>query len=94
MKIEEKPVLISINGKEEEMYVAHPRNYIIKQHREALGYTQQQIANMCDMTVRQYQRYESGEKSIYSASFNFGMKMCHYLQIDLDDLFYFDDKQK
>lgn len=90
MKIEEKPIIMSFNGKEEEMYVVHQEHYIIKQHREKLGYTQQQIADKCGMTVRQYQRYESGEKSIYSSSFNFGVKICHYLQIDLDDLFHFE----
>lgn len=50
--------------------------------REALGLTQQQVADRAKMNVRQYQRFESGERSLYSASFRMGLNICYVLKID------------
>ena len=62
---------------------------IIKKHREHLGMTQQQVANEVGITVRQYQRYESGERSIYSASFQIGVKLFKVLRLEIKEFFGF-----
>ena len=62
---------------------------VIKEHRERLGMTQQQVANEIGITVRQYQRYESGEKSIYSASFQIGVKLFKVLKLEIKEFFGF-----
>lgn len=61
----------------------------IKEHRECLGMTQQQVANEVGITVRQYQRYESGEKSIYSASFQIGVRLFKVLKLEIKEFFGF-----
>lgn len=63
---------------------------IIKKHREHLGMTQQQVANEVGITVRQYQRYESGEKSIYSASFQIGVRLFKVLNLEIKEFFGFN----
>ena len=50
--------------------------------REALGLTQQQVADKAGILIRQYQRLESGERSLDSTSFRIGLNVCHALQID------------
>ena len=62
---------------------------IIRKHRECLGMTQQQVANEIGITVRQYQRYESGEKSIYSASFQIGVRLFKILRLEINEFFGF-----
>lgn len=62
---------------------------VIKEHREHLGMTQQQVANEVGITVRQYQRYESGEKSIYSASFQIGVRLFKVLKLEIKEFFGF-----
>jgi len=62
---------------------------IIKKQREYLGMTQQQVANEVGITVRQYQRYESGEKSIYSASFQIGVRLFKILRLEIKEFFGF-----
>ena len=50
--------------------------------REALGLTQQQVADKAGILIRQYQRLESGERSLDSTSFRIGLNVCYALQID------------
>ena len=71
--------------------VIQPPHDIIKNQRLSFNLDQEQIADMCDISTEQYKRYESGERSIYSASFQVGVKLCYYLQIDLNDLFSFEE---
>ena len=58
-----------------------PGEEFLKQ-REALGLTQQQVADKAGILIRQYQRLESGERSLDSTSFRIGLNVCHALQID------------
>ena len=58
-----------------------PGEEFLKQ-REALGLTQQQVADKAGILIRQYQRLESGERSLDSTSFRIGLNICHALQID------------
>lgn len=83
MKLE--PKRISVNG--EDFFELQSDHAVLLEHRKHLGLTQQQVANLCQISVRQYQRYETGEKSIYSASFQIGVRICRCLQIEINDFF-------
>lgn len=54
----------------------------IKAQREALGLTQQQVADKAHINIQQYQRYESGERSLASASFRIGVSICKALDVN------------
>lgn len=54
----------------------------LQKQREALGMTQQQVADRAGINIRQYQRFESGERSFYSTTFRIGLNICHVLKID------------
>lgn len=69
-----------ING--EEFVLVMEDHDIIKAQREALGMTQQQVADKAHINIRQYQRYESGERSLASASFRIGVSICKALDMD------------
>ena len=55
--------------------VLGPGEELAKQ-REALGLTQQQVADRAGILIRQYQRLESGERSLDSTSFRIGLNVC------------------
>lgn len=76
---------------EEDFEIVQPPHDIIKNQRLRFSLKQEQVADMCDISTEQYKRYESGERSLYSASFLVGIKICYYLQIDLNDLFSFEE---
>ena len=44
--------------------------------------TQKQVADFANITVRQYQRFEQGERSLASASLRIGLAVCDVLQLD------------
>ena len=56
--------------------------HILRNQREALGLTQQQVADRAKIQLRQYQRLESGERSMYGASFRTAISVCKALQLD------------
>ena len=55
---------------------------IIRQARKAMGYSQQQVANIIEVHIRQYQRIECGERDIRYASMKLGLSVCAVLGID------------
>ncbi len=57
-------------------------HHIIKNQRKNLGLTQQQVADRAHIQLRQYQRLESGERSIYNASFRVAISVCKALNLD------------
>ncbi len=61
---------------------------VLRMQREAIGYTQQQVADLAHITLRQYQRFESGERRIESSSFRIGLNVCYALKIN--PMFYCD----
>ena len=54
----------------------------IRALREDRDWTQQQVADRAGINIRQYQRFESGERSFYSTTFRIGLNICHVLKID------------
>lgn len=64
-----------------ERYV--PENWILRDAREKLGLTQQQVSDKARIQLRQYQRFESGERELSSSSFNIAHKVLNALELDL-----------
>lgn len=79
-----------IAGQEFELLM--PDHSILKAQREALGLTQQQVADLSNITLRQYQRYESGERGLSSASLRIGTNVCRTLKID--PMFFADPERR
>ena len=71
---------INING--EKLIRLQLEHHILKSRRINLGLTQQQVADRAKIQLRQYQRLESGERSIYGASFRIGLAVVEALELD------------
>lgn len=54
----------------------------LKRQRIALGMTQQAVADAVGIHIRQYQRLESGEKSMSSVSLRIGLAICDVLKLN------------
>ena len=59
---------------------------IIADARKAMGYSQQQVATIIGVHVRQYQRIEYGERPMGSINMRFGLAVCAILEINPFDL--------
>lgn len=70
------------DGMSDDWLLIEMENHILKNQREALGFTQQQVADRARIQLRQYQRLESGERSIYGASFRIAISVCKALHLD------------
>ena len=58
-----------------------PGEELFKQ-RETLGLTQNEVATLAEIDVRQYQRIDRGERSILSVSFRIGLNICKSMRFD------------
>ena len=56
---------------------------ILKDSRSELGLTQQQVSDKAGIQLRQYQRFESGERQLSSSSFNIACKVLRALELDI-----------
>lgn len=57
-------------------------HHILKNRREELELTQQQVADKANINLEHYQCYEAGERTIASASMRIGLSICHVLKLD------------
>ena len=55
---------------------------MIRKARMKLGYSQQQVATMAGMQIRQYQRFEYGEREVHHVNLRAGLLMCAALELD------------
>lgn len=55
---------------------------ILSRRRKQLGMTQQQVADAAHIQLRQYQRLESGERTMAGASMRIGLSVCAVLKLD------------
>ena len=60
----------------------HPEHAPLRYRREEKNLSQQQVANLAGITLRQYQRLESGERKLSSASMRIGLSICRVLELD------------
>lgn len=70
------------NGMGADWMLVEMEHHILRNQREALKLSQQQVADKAKIQLRQYQRLESGERSIYGASFRIAISVCKALQLD------------
>ena len=55
---------------------------MLRKARLKLGYSQQQVATMAGMQIRQYQRFEYGEREVYRVNLRAGLLLCAALELD------------
>ncbi len=55
---------------------------MLRNARMKLGYSQQQVATMAGMQIRQYQRFEYGEREVYHVNLRSGLLLCAALELD------------
>ena len=56
---------------------------IIFEARKKLGLTQQQVADKAKILLRQYQKFESGERKLSSSSFYLASMVLQALELDV-----------
>jgi len=56
--------------------------WVLKDYRDKLGLTQQQVADKARVQLRQYQRFESGERNLSSSSFDIACRVIEALGLD------------
>lgn len=59
-----------------------PAHVVLTQARISKGLTQQQAADACGINIRQYQKFESGERDFMGCAFSLGLELCHALDVD------------
>lgn len=55
---------------------------ILQKRRTDMNLTQQQVADAAGIQLRQYQRLESGERTMAGASMRIGLSICDVLKLD------------
>lgn len=80
-----KPRSEKILGKDWE--VVQQSHHILRQRREELGLTQRDVAEAAGILIRQYTRFESGERDICSSSARLVLAVCAVLKLDPYTLF-------
>lgn len=63
---------------------------ILKDYREKLGLTQQEVANRAKIQLRQYQRFESGERNLSSSSFIIACRVIESLGLNIYNYYHGD----
>ena len=66
----------------EEWITLEPSSATLHRRREQIGMTQLQVAKAAGINLRQYQRLESGERSISGTSLRIGLSVCRALKLD------------
>lgn len=59
-----------------------PQHRVLFYRREQLGLTQQQVADMANVPLRQYQRIEQGDSKLEGNRFKSGLAICAALMLD------------
>lgn len=55
---------------------------ILVERREQLCLTQQEVSNRAGIQLRQYQRFESGERALSSSTLRIALAVCDALKLD------------
>ena len=56
--------------------------YVLKKRRNQLGLTQQEVAEKAGINIKQYQRFETGERELTDASFMTTCQVLKALEMD------------
>ena len=63
---------------------------VLSEKRQILRLTQQEVADRAKITLRQYQRLESGERSILTCSFGLACRVIEALDMDVSKFYHGD----
>ena len=63
---------------------------ILSEKRQILRLTQQEVADRAKITLRQYQRLESGERNIMTSSFRLACRVIEALDMDVSKFYHGD----
>lgn len=63
---------------------------ILREKRVIAGLTQQKVADKAKIALRQYQKFETGERSIRNASFDVACRVIEALRMDISAFFHGD----
>ena len=58
--------------------------YVLKKHRQKLGLTLQQVADKAGIQIKQYQRFEAGDRELSDAGFITVYKVLKTLEMDIE----------
>lgn len=58
--------------------------YVLKKHRQKLGLTLQQVADKAGIQIKQYQRFEAGDRELSDAGFITVYKVLKALEMDVE----------
>ena len=58
--------------------------YVLKKRRIQMGLTLQEVANKAGIDIKQYQRFESGDRELASASFATTVQVLKALDLDAE----------
>ena len=56
--------------------------YVLKKRRKQLRLTQQEVADKAGINIKQYQRFETGERELMDASFMTAYQVLNTLELD------------
>ena len=63
---------------------------VLSERRQMLRMTQQEVADRANITLRQYQRLESGERNILTSSFGLACLVVEALDMDVSKFYHGD----
>lgn len=61
---------------------------IMQERRIILGMTQKQVAEKAKITLQSYQRFESGNRNIMTASFQVACRVIEALEMNISDFYH------
>ena len=65
---------------------------IIREQREFLQLTQQEVADELELSIQCYQRYEYGDRNIRKMHLELGLRLCRMLEINPYELVFNGEK--
>ena len=65
-----------------QFFIKQTEGQMLRDRREQLGMTQQQVADMAGVQLKQYQRLETEERTLSGCSMRIGLAVCAALLLD------------
>lgn len=71
-------------------HVSNKMDSILREKRVVLRMTQQQVADAAKISLRQYQKFESGERNIMTSSFQIACRVIEALGMNVSKFYHGD----
>ena len=69
-------------------HLADDQHSVLKEKRQILRMTQQQVADKAKVSLQQYQKFESGQRNIKTASFQLACRVIEALDMNVSDFYH------